>query len=77
MRNVTKGYNGWAAVVAVVAVADLKDGQTMSQTFKDLSRNPVTAPFITITWVLLTMHLFGLLPEKLDPFHSIGKRFIK
>lgn len=79
LRRPQPGYNGWLAVGAVVIAAEYLDGRTMSEAFRELSRRRITGPVLIAGWLMLTAHLFGLLPEKTDPFrlalrHAMTRR---
>jgi hypothetical protein len=67
-RHDHPGY-AWAALGALVLVADLTGTQTMSEAFRTCSRHKLTGPPLAIGWVVLNAHLFGLIPAKYDPFH--------
>lgn len=62
------GYNGWAAVITVVLIAECLDSRTMSDAFRH-SPNYIRVP----VWAITTAHLFGVLPERLDPFTYLSR----
>jgi len=61
------GFNGWAAVVVTVIIAEVMDTRTMSSAFR------AAAPVSHILWGITTAHLFGILPQKADPFNYVAK----
>jgi hypothetical protein len=66
------GAGGWIAVGIAVAIAEIADSETMSHAFRDGLEHPVVGPVICITYGLLTAHLFGVIPQKYDPFVLTG-----
>lgn len=79
-RHDHPGY-GWAALATLVAVADLTGSRSMSEFFKETSRDPVMGPVLIVGWSYLNAHLFGLLPPKYDLFHqaahAMGKTCVR
>lgn len=64
---------GWACVGAVVLTAELLGTKTLSEAFRATSRHPVYGPVVFTTWAVLTLHLFGALPKRYDPFcYAVG-----
>jgi hypothetical protein len=74
MRRISPGSAGWISVGVVVVVAELLDERTMSEAFEAASRHPVGRPVLFSAWAILTAHLFGVLPDRCDPFNLLGKR---
>lgn len=62
------GYNGWAGVAAVVVAAEALDKRTMSSAFEEARRHPIAGPAVCGFWAALTAHLFGIIPDRYDPF---------
>jgi len=65
----TAGTIGWAALAAAVLAWDLLAPETLSDAF---GRGCASQPRRAITigaWVILTAHLFDVLPERADPLH--------
>jgi hypothetical protein len=57
------GIDGWLVVAAVVLAAEALDEKTMSAAFKSLPWK------VKLTvWTITTLHLFGVLPRRADPF---------
>lgn len=63
---------GWLALALLVAAADLTGTKTMSEAFRVASKHPISGPLVYAGWSVLTAHLFGLIPPKLDPLHKLG-----
>ena len=70
MKN---GALGWGLTAATVIAWDLTAEETMSCAFSRSIRRKSTRPFVAGIWAILTLHLFSVLPEKVDPF----KIFVK
>lgn len=68
-RHNHPGY-GWAALATLVTIADVTGDKSMSEFFKETSRDPVLGPILIVGWGYLNAHLFGLLPLKYDLFHK-------
>jgi hypothetical protein len=64
--KVDSGVLGWAAVAAVVTVADVYGERTMSDAFRSASRHKAGRWAVGATWLFLTAHLF-VLPARYDP----------
>jgi len=62
------GTLGWAALATGVLIFDVVAHETMSSAFRRGLNNPRTAAPVIGAWAITTAHLFGVLPEKLDPF---------
>jgi hypothetical protein len=62
---------GWIALAVLVAAADTTGERTMSDAFREASRHPVLGPPVIAGWCVLTAHLLGYLPPRLDPFHRL------
>lgn len=73
MKRLSPGAAGWVSVGAVVLAAEVIDARTMSEAFRAASRHPVAGPAMAVSWSVLTAHLFGLIPDKYDPFHLTAK----
>jgi hypothetical protein len=67
-------YAGWVALGAVIVAADYYGERTMSDGFRTLSRTRFGRPVTVTTWTVLTLHLFGFLPPRLDPFCRMPAR---
>lgn len=61
---------GWCGIIAIAAVVDVLAERTMSQAFREASRHPVAGPALILVWGTLNAHLFGLLPDRYDPFRA-------
>lgn len=68
-----KGNFGWALVVAVVLAWDMtaEEEELLTRAFRRAYGTPHGKVAILTVWALLTAHLFGVLPQKADPFHMI------
>jgi uncharacterized membrane protein len=64
-----KGSFAWLALGALILAWDLmaRDGQTLSESFRSARQRRT----VRACWVLLTLHLFGVLPRRADPLHAI------
>lgn len=71
------GTKGWIGLTAVVIAADLLDERTMSEAFREMARHPAGRYVVGPFYVVLTAHLFGLIPPEYDPFHQLWKRVRK
>lgn len=71
--QVRPGDRGWLIAGAVVIAADLIDERTLSDSFREFSRTPYGLAVLIPAWALLTAHLFGIIPEKYDPFYAAFK----
>src|ERR1700729_2823437 len=65
---------GWVALALLVAAADVTGTKTMSDVFRDASRGKFAGPVVYIGWGVLTAHLFGFIPPRLDPIHLVACR---
>lgn len=70
--KVKPGTAGWLATAAVVLAAELLDEKTMSTGFREYSADPIGRYVVVSGWVLLSAHLFGLIPPKYDPLTRSG-----
>lgn len=70
MGSKSRHLQGWAALLAVVIIADLTGEVTMSTGFRTLAHNKTFGPPLIVTWAVLTAHLFGLVPARYDPIHN-------
>lgn len=68
------GKRGWLAVIAIVILAEMLDERTLSDSFLELSRGRKGRVLIGPAWLILTLHLFGVLPPRYDPLHQFAKR---
>ena len=66
--QVKAGTRGWLAMAFVALAVDVLDETTLSESFRDYSRTPSGRVVTSTGWVILTAHLFGLLPPEYDPF---------
>jgi len=67
------GAYGWALLSAYVfawdyGVALRLDGETLSTSFRRATRHPKTRWPVLAMWGITTLHLFGGLPKRYDPF---------
>lgn len=76
MKRLSPGATGWVSVAIVVVAAELLDDKTMSEAFKNASRNPVTGPIIFAAYGILTAHLFGAIPARYDPIYFFWKHAV-
>lgn len=66
--------NGWLAVAAVVSAYDIHAGithrPTMSAAFRSASRKHPMLMTAGVTY--LVAHLYGALPQRIDPLRTLG-----
>lgn len=72
IKRLAPGVAGWVGIGAVVVAAELLDKRTMSAAFRAGRARPVIGPAITMSYVLVTAHLFGLIPGRWDPLHQFA-----
>lgn len=67
------GIAAWAMLAAVVLAWDLTaaDEQTLSEAFRRCRGRPTAAVTVAAVWMVLTAHLFGVLPPRADPLHAV------
>jgi hypothetical protein len=68
VRRRLSGGVGWLGLAVLVVAWDLVAPETLSSAFDRARSSPVGASVVLVSWGLLTGHLFGLLPERVDPF---------
>lgn len=71
---------GWALLAAYVFAWDYRvalrgGGETLSCAFRRASRHPVARLPVLVIWTVTTLHLYGKIPEKYDPF-ILAARFL-
>lgn len=65
------GTAGWAGLLAIAGAFDVVAPETLSHAFKRASReHPVATG---AAYAYMTAHLFGLIPEKIDPLCNFIK----
>lgn len=62
-------YTGWVAIGAVVLAAEAVCRDTLTECYR--SAHPVTRAVALAGWVVLVLHLHGLMPSRFDPLHYI------
>ena len=68
------GTAAWAGLLALAGVYDYYAPETLSHGFKRaLNAHPILT---TAAYGFMTAHLFGIIPEKIDPLTQ-GLKFIK
>lgn len=84
MRRIRPGGWAWIGLTAGIVVMDYaliaKNQATMSEVFGNALSHPIKRWPVTITWFVLTLHLFGMLiPRKVafikrfDPISGIAR----
>lgn len=69
MREILrKGTTGWVALAAGVVAWDLTSDETLTHAFRRAREHPVSFAALIAGWTILTAHLFGVLPARVDPF---------
>lgn len=75
MKRVPRnGAIGWAALAAGVLAWDLMAEETLTGAFRRARQHPAGLAAVAVTWGILTAHLFGALPRRMDPFVVIAIR---
>jgi hypothetical protein len=61
---------GWAFLALGVLAWDLaaRDDEMLTEGFRRARQHPASLAAVTVAWVLVTAHLYGLLPDWADPF---------
>ena len=73
MNRLKSGIVGWALLSTFVlawdyGVALQLEGETLSTSFRRAARNPKGRWPVVVVWGVTTLHLFGRLPARYDPF---------
>ena len=68
----TSGALGWLGLATYVTFWDYHVEDTLSTAFRRSLHRPVRRWIVVFAWVLTTLHLFGGLPERYDPFARVG-----
>ena len=70
----TEGDAAWAGLAAYVIAYDawaiLTGRETLSASYYRAVQHPLRRWPTLIVWVLLTLHLFHLIPERFDPLRA-------
>lgn len=76
MAKLSAGTWGWLGIAGFVLAYDTwamaKDSQTLSTAFKINLGHPKWRWVVLPAWLLTSLHLFGLLPARIDPFKGYG-----
>lgn len=71
------GMIGWVGLTAYVIAWDRFADETLSMAFgKALLHPRVRWPTIAV-WAAVTGHLFGIIPERVDPIHHLGRAIVR
>jgi hypothetical protein len=72
-QRLREGKAGWVYVTVGIAVWDTlaEEDEQLTGAFRRSLKSPSGAIFTCATWGILTAHLFGLLPEEIDPIHMV------
>lgn len=78
MKLHKSGTTGWVLLTLFVfgwdfLVAHKHSGETLSHAFNDAARHPAYRWPVSLAWLLTTLHLFGWMPEKVDPYKIAGR----
>lgn len=72
------GAQAWTAMGLSILLVDLLSETTLSDSFQAFSRTPAGRVVTTASWLYLTAHMFGLIPQHRDPlviaFARVPKR---
>lgn len=72
----SSGGLAWIGLAAFVATYDTwalsQEGTTLSSAFKRSVDHRSWRWLVGIMWIVTTLHLFGLVPRKCDPYHGYG-----
>ena len=77
MKTIKSGTAGWIVLAALVVgwdygVALRGEGETLSNAFRRATRHPFARWPVILAWAVTTVHLFGWIPRKVDPFVLLG-----
>lgn len=72
-ERMRRGSFAWLLLAAVILAWDLaaRDGETLSECFRRACTCPRGKVAVRSGWLLLTAHLFGVLPRSVDPLHAV------
>lgn len=74
------GSTGWialaAGVVAWNATHAHDEAEMLSQAFARGMRHPTARFAVGAGWMILTLHLFGRIPNRYDPLTRLGNYFL-
>lgn len=74
--RLSPGATGWWGIAAVVVIYDTwalaGERQTLSAAFRDNLTHPGWRWLVLPLWALTSLHLFGKLPSRYDPFTGYG-----
>lgn len=76
-RRQLPGSLGWAILAAYVLVWDAAPGtETLSHAYANSERRHKHGhPAGIFVWLLLTVHLLRILPDRLDPIRRLASRY--
>lgn len=66
------GALGWTILAGGVLAWDVTAPETLSAAFRRSRKHPVGKIAVNLSWMLLTAHLIGAIPERIDPIHRSG-----
>lgn len=65
------GSVGWLIMLVYIVVWDMKADETLSDAFYRAFENPFHKWWVIAVWLIITLHLFKLVPKKYDMVHII------
>lgn len=73
LRDGGKGWIGLAIYITLWDVASFyrQNGETLSHAFEETVRHPIKRWPTALAWAYITVHLFGWIPETLDPLSNL------
>lgn len=75
-RTRVTATTGWVVIALYVTAWDFymgRRGETLSAGFRAASRHPVTRWPVIVAWAITTAHLFGWIPDRVDPYRAVGR----
>lgn len=71
------GAWGWLGLAIYVATYDALARETLSRAFYRSIEHPKRRWLTIVVWVMVTLHLFRFIPQRLDAIHWIGQGYLR
>ncbi len=65
------GNVGWLVMLIYIVAWDMLAPETLSDAFYKAFSSPLHKWWVILVWVVITLHLFKLIPKKYDLIHII------
>ena len=71
-EQLTRGSSAWAYVVAGILIWDTlaEEDEQLTRAFRRGVKSRKI--LVSTAWIILTSHLYGILPDQVDPIHQVG-----